>query len=102
MKYRSAIMEEQMILRRLADVAIHLFSMSAVTSRASRSLKLNLPSAAEERQMCNCHCEMASRQIANILRELEGKNEDKEAAEIADIVFEKGGYHVSSPIGLNE
>lgn len=35
-------MEEQLVLKKVADVMIHLYAMTAVLSRASRSISIGL------------------------------------------------------------
>ena len=47
------IIEEQLLLKRMADVSINLYGMTAVISRATRSIEQGLPSASHE--VCNCH-----------------------------------------------
>lgn len=37
------IVEEQMILKRVANILINLYGMTAVLSRASRSIRVGLP-----------------------------------------------------------
>jgi very long chain acyl-CoA dehydrogenase len=99
-KYRKGIVSEQMILRRMADVSIALFAMAAVTSRASRAVELNLKNADLEVKMSQTFCWMSEKQISILLRELQGTNEDMDLKEIANAVFENGGYCAASPIGL--
>ena len=55
-KYNKNIVNEQFLLKRLADSAIDIYAMIVILSRASRALKLNLPSAQHEVSMTNVIC----------------------------------------------
>lgn len=46
--YRNDIVNEQMVLKRLADIAIDLYAMTSVLARCSRSLSIGLRSADHE------------------------------------------------------
>lgn len=50
-KYGKNIVEEQFILNRLANSAMDIFASACVTSRATRSLQLQLPTANHEKIM---------------------------------------------------
>ncbi|XP_015249880.1 PREDICTED: acyl-CoA dehydrogenase family member 9, mitochondrial [Cyprinodon variegatus] len=41
-RYGKSIVDEQLVLKRVADVLIHLYAMTAVLSRASRSISIGL------------------------------------------------------------
>lgn len=43
-----AVIDQQMMLKRLADVAIDIYAMTAVLGRASRSYCIGLQNSAEE------------------------------------------------------
>ncbi len=60
LKYNKNIIHEQMILKRLADASIDIYSMVVVLSRVTRALKKNLPSANVETNMCRVHCNEVS------------------------------------------
>lgn len=47
-KHGKGIIDEQFILNRIANATIDTYTTAVVLSRASRSLKLNLPSAEHE------------------------------------------------------
>lgn len=55
-KYRKNIVHEQFLLNRLADSAIDIYVMTCVLSRATRSIKLGLPSAEHEQLMAKAWC----------------------------------------------
>lgn len=47
-RHGQTIIDQQMMLKRLADVAIDIYAMTAVLGRASRSYCIGLQNAAEE------------------------------------------------------
>ena len=56
MKYNKNIIHEQMLLKRLADASIDIYTMVVVLSRASRALNKNLISANVEKNICDVVC----------------------------------------------
>lgn len=65
-KYGKNIIDQQFLLNRLADCAIDIYVMACVLSRATRSMKLNLPSADHERLIAQAWClEGSERCIVN-------------------------------------
>ncbi|KAK2147389.1 hypothetical protein LSH36_555g01001 [Paralvinella palmiformis] len=69
-KYGRKIIDEQFLLKRLADAAIDIYAMIAVLSRTSRSLELGLSSAEHESKLCNVFIGEAADRIKIGLREL--------------------------------
>ena len=55
-KYNKNIIHEQMLLKRLADASIDIYSMVVVLSRVSRALNKNLISANIEKNICDVVC----------------------------------------------
>ena len=55
-KYNKNIIHEQMLLKRLADASIDIYSMVVVLSRVSRALNKNLNSAEIEKNICDLFC----------------------------------------------
>jgi acyl-CoA dehydrogenase family protein 9 len=47
-RHGQTIIDQQMMLKRLADVAIDIYAMTAVLGRASRSYCIGLQNSAEE------------------------------------------------------
>lgn len=94
------IIDEQMLLERVADIAIDLYAMIAVVSRATRALDQNRKHAAHECKLASVFCEQADRRIRRRLRALEQgrKNGDEALREIADALFEHGGYVPEHPV----
>jgi acyl-CoA dehydrogenase family member 9 len=95
-----SIIDEQMLIARIADVAIDLYAMVAVVSRATQALEQNRKSAAHETLLARVFCEQANRRIRRRLRAVEQgrKNGDVELRQIADELFANGGYVPSHPI----
>ncbi len=89
------ILEQQLVLERVADIAIDLYAMLAVVSRASTALETKHPSSEHEARLCTSFCAEADRRIRRCLRAIElgsDKNGDVELEAIADAVFERGGF----------
>jgi acyl-CoA dehydrogenase family protein 9 len=95
-----SIIDEQMLLERIADVAVDLYAMVAVVSRATQALEQNRASARHEALLASVFCEQANRRIRRRLRAVEQgrKNGDVELRQIADELFANGGYVPSHPV----
>ncbi len=95
-----SIIDEQLLVERLADIAIDLYAMVAVVSRATRALEQSRPSAAHEALLASVFCEHANRRIRRRLRAVEQgrKNGDVQLKQIADELFANGGYVPSHPV----
>jgi len=57
MTHVSFLIDEQMVLNRVAEAAIDIYGMVCVLSRASRSIKDKVSSAEVETAMCQVFCE---------------------------------------------
>jgi len=101
MHHKKDIVDQQMLLRRYADVSIHLYSMAATIARASRALSEGLPSASHEKDLAEAFCKQGQHHVNTLLDEIRGKNVDAMATKIAQTVCANEGYKVSSPIGLD-
>lgn len=101
-KYGKGILEEQMLLRRVADVAIDLYGMVACIARATRSLEEKLDSADHEARLCTVFCDGAFRRIRRNLRALQEprNNGDDALRELAGEILEAGKYIPPHPIGV--
>lgn len=95
-----SIIDEQMIVERLADVAIELYAMVAVVSRATRALEQDRKAASHEAQLASVFCDRANRRIRRRLRAIEQgrKNGDAQLREIADALLSNGGYLPTHPV----
>ncbi|KAH0626089.1 hypothetical protein JD844_000827 [Phrynosoma platyrhinos] len=56
LKHGKKIIDEQFVLKRIADSAIDLYAMVVVLSRASRSLEQGQPTAQHEKMLCETWC----------------------------------------------
>lgn len=68
LEYGKKIIDEQFLLKRVADSAIDLYAMIVVLSRASRSLSQAHGTAQHEKLLCDTWCIEASARIADNLR----------------------------------
>ncbi|KIG13928.1 Acyl-CoA dehydrogenase [Enhygromyxa salina] len=95
-----SIIDEQMLIERLADVAIELYAMVAVVSRATRALEQSRAAASHEAQLASVFCQRANRRIRRRLRAIEQgrKNGDVQLGEIADALLGNGGYLPTHPV----
>lgn len=102
-KYGKNIVNEQFLLNRLADSAIDIYAMACVLSRATRSIKLNLPSAEHERLMTDTWCVEANDRIRINLRKIHsadfGENY-KRMSLIAKNVCEVHDVVQNNPLGV--
>lgn len=92
-KHGKNIIDQQMLLERVANVAIDLYAMVAVLSRATRSLERERPGADHETVLCTRFCDAANRRIRRNLRAIEQarQNGDEELRKIATDLFAHGG-----------
>lgn len=95
-----SIIDEQQLLERVADVAIDLYAMVAVVSRATRSLEQRRTTAAHEALLASVFCDRANRRIRRCLRAIEQgrKNGDVQLREIADALLSAGAYLPEHPV----
>ena len=99
LKYNKEIVNEQILISRLADIAISIFTMTAVTSRASRALEKNLHYAKHETMLCNTYCQYADMEVQTLFDRFNDKNRDQSVKQISSSVF-SAGFQASSPVGL--
>ncbi len=99
-RFGKSIIDEQMLLERVADIAIDLYAMIAVVSRATRTLEQARPHAEHEALLASSFCEEADRRIRRNLRALEmgRKNGDVQLRQIADTLLDAGAYLPEHPV----
>ncbi|GFO48918.1 very long-chain specific acyl-coa dehydrogenase, mitochondrial [Plakobranchus ocellatus] len=97
LKYNKRIIDEQFILKRLADAAIDIYGMVAVLSRTSRSMSSNYISASHEKLMTEVWCNEAAHRIKTNLHEATDsrskKDFDKMATISKEVVGNGGVFH---------
>ena len=105
LKHKRDIVQQQVQLKRVADVTIDLFALAAVTSRASASLltEPQPPGAYHEALLCRAFTAMAGRRIEQNLRDMRAAaEEDADLAQVADEMFAapSPGYIPPHPSGV--
>ncbi|XP_046403316.1 complex I assembly factor ACAD9, mitochondrial-like isoform X2 [Ischnura elegans] len=103
-KHGRDISNEQMILQRLANVAIDVYSMAAVLSRASRAYCIGLRNADYEIILATTICQDASRRVKDTILEIERGDyysSDYNYKKIAEKIFESHGYFAEHPLTRN-
>lgn len=93
-KFGKNIVEEQFLLKRMADVAINLYGMTAVISRATRSINRGSPSASHEALLVDTICKEKYHANHSLLKEVKSgakSNGDEQLKKIADDIFNSGG-----------
>ncbi|XP_041358344.1 very long-chain specific acyl-CoA dehydrogenase, mitochondrial-like [Gigantopelta aegis] len=102
-KYQKTIVDEQFLLKRLADAAIDIYGMVAVLSRASRSLNENHVSAQHEKLLCTVWCDEASERIHGNLKSLSDSGSKKtfeRLSQISQDIVANGNTVQRHPLGF--
>ncbi len=100
-KYRKAIIERQLVVERLANMAIELYATACVLSRTQRLLdERGVDGCARELALCDLFCVEAGRRFRAQRLALDAREEDVDSARraAAAAVRETGGYWVSDAI----
>ncbi|XP_056601461.1 very long-chain specific acyl-CoA dehydrogenase, mitochondrial-like [Triplophysa dalaica] len=103
LKHGKKIIDEQFVLKRVADSAIDLYTMVVVLSRASRSLSQGLPSAQLEKIMCETWCVEAHDRIMQNVKDLKSSSSRKLFNNLRDVstsLVENGGVVSPHPLGF--
>jgi len=124
MKHGKKVVDEQLPLKRVAEVTMDLYAMAAVTSRATAALNSQGSTASHEkllalgthflfqaykqRPVCSsfhfflplAYCKDADQRITAKIADIKDskKTIDRQVYEIADAVFAKGGYVPEHPL----
>ncbi|XP_067113033.1 very long-chain specific acyl-CoA dehydrogenase, mitochondrial-like [Osmerus mordax] len=103
LKHGKKIIDEQFVLKRVADGAIDLYAMVVVLSRASRSLSNSLPTAQHEKMLCDTWCVEAHDRIMDNCKALKSSSTSqvfKNLKAISSAVVENGGVVSPHPLGF--
>lgn len=103
LKHGKKIIDEQFVLKRVADCAIDLYAMVVVLSRASRSLSQGHSSAQHEKMLCETWCTEAHKRVMQdikFLRSGTSKQTFKNLRAISAAVVENGGVVAPHPLGF--
>lgn len=102
-KHGKKIIDEQFVLKRVADSAIDLYGMVVVLSRASRSLSQGSSSAQHEKILCETWCMEAHERIMHDIKSLrssESRRLFKNLRAISAAVVENGTVVAPHPLGF--
>ncbi|XP_044026873.1 complex I assembly factor ACAD9, mitochondrial [Siniperca chuatsi] len=100
-RYGKTIVDEQLILKRVADVLINIYAMTAVLSRASRSISIGLRNHDHEVLLANTFCSDAffkNNYLMTQLQKHSPENNDANIKKIAREVLENRAYVCSHPL----
>lgn len=102
-KYGDDVLEKQMLLLRVANCAIDIYTMAVALSRASSSLRQELESSHYERVITQCWCNEAFDRIQQNLTVLisEEKLENfGRFSELSSVMCQSGGVKQLCPLNL--
>ncbi|NWV01414.1 ACAD9 dehydrogenase, partial [Upupa epops] len=100
-RFGKTIVDEQLILKRVADIVINLYAMTATISRASRSISIGLRNHDHEVLLTNIFCTEAYFKNNYAMAQLEkyaDENLDDSIKKAAKQVLEKRLYICSHPL----
>lgn len=102
-RHGKKIVDQQFLLKRLADAAIDIYGMAAVLSRASRSLNNKVSTAQHEAILAQVFCDEAADRIRQNLDSLHDSNKlsnDTKMARIATEVIRNMNTVPAHPLGF--
>lgn len=102
-KYGKGVVEQQLVLDRLAAAAIDLYTAAVVLSRASRAARLQLPAAEHELRLAAAWARLALARVPAALAAATQPHHLKEHAAWQDIgraVADKGQQLTDDPLNL--
>ncbi|XP_025922194.1 acyl-CoA dehydrogenase family member 9, mitochondrial isoform X2 [Apteryx rowi] len=100
-RFGKTIVDEQLVLKRVADIVINLYAMTAAISRASRSISIGLRNHDHEVLLTNIFCTEAYFKNNYAIAQLEkyaDENLDDSIKKAAKQVLEKRTYICSHPL----
>ncbi|XP_025847351.2 complex I assembly factor ACAD9, mitochondrial isoform X3 [Vulpes vulpes] len=101
LRFGKTIVEEQMVLKRVANILINLYGMTAVLSRATRSIRVGLRNHDHEVLLANIFCAEAYYQNLFTLSQLDKyspENLDEQIKKVSQQVLEKQAYICAHPL----
>ncbi|XP_038204241.1 complex I assembly factor ACAD9, mitochondrial [Arvicola amphibius] len=101
LRFGKTIVEEQLVLKRVANILINLYAMTAVLSRASRSIRTGLPNHDHEVLLANMFCVEAYYQNLFSLSQLDKyspENLDEQIKKVSQQILEKQAYICAHPL----
>nr|XP_033782043.1 complex I assembly factor ACAD9, mitochondrial [Geotrypetes seraphini] len=103
-RFGKTVVDEQLALKRVADILINLYAMTATISRASRSMRIGLRNHDHEILLTNMFCSEAYFKNNYLMAELSKhapENLDDSIKKIATTVLDKRAYVCSHPLERN-
>ncbi|KAM5292131.1 complex I assembly factor ACAD9, mitochondrial-like [Ctenodactylus gundi] len=100
-RFGKTIVEEQLLMKRVANILINMYGMAAVLSRASRSIRIGLRNHDHEILLANTFCVEAYFQNVFSLAQLQKRapeNLDEHIKKIAQQILEKRAYICAHPL----
>ncbi|XP_046882296.1 complex I assembly factor ACAD9, mitochondrial [Hypomesus transpacificus] len=100
-RYGKTLVDEQLVLKRVADILINLYAMTAVLSRTSRSIRIGLKNHDHEALLTNTFCTEAFHKNNYLMFQLQKnspENNDANIKKIAQAVLEQRAYICSHPL----
>lgn len=101
LRFGKTIVEEQLVLKRVANILINLYGMTAVLSRASRSMRAGLRNHDHEVLLANIFCAEAYYQNLFTLSQLDKyspENLDEQIKKVSQQVLERRAYICAHPL----
>ncbi|KAM5130247.1 complex I assembly factor ACAD9, mitochondrial [Callospermophilus lateralis] len=101
LRFGKTVVEEQLVLKRVANVLINLYGMVAVLSRASRSIRIGLRNHDHEILLANMFCTEAYVQNLFSLSQLDKnapENLDEQIKKVSREILEKRTYICAHPL----
>ncbi|XP_012640671.2 complex I assembly factor ACAD9, mitochondrial isoform X2 [Microcebus murinus] len=101
LRFGKTIVEEQLVMKRVANILINLYGMTAVLSRASRSVRIGLRNHDHEVLLANIFCVDAYFQNLFSLSQLDKyapENLDEQIKKVSQQVLEKRTYICAHPL----
>uniref|UniRef100_A0A8C8Z9R9 Complex I assembly factor ACAD9, mitochondrial n=1 Tax=Prolemur simus TaxID=1328070 RepID=A0A8C8Z9R9_PROSS len=101
LRFGKTIVEEQLVMKRVANILINLYGMTAVLSRASRSVRIGLRNHDHEVLLANIFCVDAYFQNLFSLSQLDKyapENLDEQIKKVSQQVLEKRAYICAHPL----
>lgn len=99
-KHGKNIVEQQMLLERIADIVIDIFAMTSVLARATRAHRIGAESAGHETVLAQTFCyDSRNRIVNNVTEVLRGSSNNTERyRSIAKELCTKGQYSALHPL----
>ena len=100
-KHKKEIVEQQLLVKYIANSAMELFAMAAVVARASRANDEGSPTAAHETLLAETYCELAHYNISQFIKRAHKHSKtDGKVLRIAELSYEHDGHLSLHPTGI--